>query len=490
MADSNLQPLPAGRWTSFGDATVDPESSGYYNIDTGQTIRGSEALQYAPPTGTNNWTQVQGGFVQTGSPEHQQAVQDYQDSQSLWGDVGPGIMNSLAFVGGVYGATSLAGAFGGEALSGVVGGAEGGAAGWTSGYDLAGGGALEGWGAGTTGAGGWTSGYDLPMGDGGVTTSGAEFDPFANVADGAPGSTTYTGAPLDPLITTPGWTGAAGAASTLSKLGSTLGTPGSTSSLGDWAKLLGPLASIGSGLYGMGLASDLGEGVSADTSGALAGLQGLGINIGGVGTSTTGGTPGTSLDTDAKTQAAIAGADPWGTSGGRALADAQLQALMRDPSQVAASDPAYALRIQAAQRAMGGYGQDSGAMAVAGANASTDWLNQRQLALASLENMGNPVGAQQVGLGVGQLGVQQGQLGVQQGQLGLDTERTKANLELSKAGLGLDAAKLKLAGQMGANSLAGQSLASLGYGATQLTGGNTTIPPEVLRYLQQMGSRV
>jgi len=96
---------------------------------------------------------------------------------------------------------------------------------------------------------------------------------------------------------------------------------------------------------------------------------------------------------------AAARADPFGTSGGRALADQQLQALMRDPSQVAANDPAYKLRIQAAQRAMASMGQQSGAMAVAGANASTDWYNQRLQQLGQLAGAGlNPAQAGQLQL--------------------------------------------------------------------------------------------
>jgi hypothetical protein len=77
-------------------------------------------------------------------------------------------------------------------------------------------------------------------------------------------------------------------------------------------------------------------------------------------------------------------ADPWGTSGGRSVADAQLQELLRDPSAVAATDPAFKLRIQGAQRANAQYGQDSGAMSIAGANASTDWYNARLAQLAGL----------------------------------------------------------------------------------------------------------
>jgi len=91
-----------------------------------------------------------------------------------------------------------------------------------------------------------------------------------------------------------------------------------------------------------------------------------------------------------KRQARLAAmrADPWGNSGGRGLADAQLQELMRDPSAMAASDPAFKLRIQGAQRANAQYGQDSGAMSIAGANASTDWYNARLAQLGGLAGSG------------------------------------------------------------------------------------------------------
>ncbi len=64
------------------------------------------------------------------------------------------------------------------------------------------------------------------------------------------------------------------------------------------------------------------------------------------------------------------------------------QELMRDPSAMAASDPAFKLRIQGAQRANAQYGQDSGAMSIAGANASTDWYNARLAQLGGLAGSG------------------------------------------------------------------------------------------------------
>jgi len=86
-------------------------------------------------------------------------------------------------------------------------------------------------------------------------------------------------------------------------------------------------------------------------------------------------------------------ADPWGNSGGRSLADAQLQELMRNPEAMAATDPAFKLRVMGAQRANAQYGQDSGAMSVAGANASTDWYNARLAQLGGMAGAGVAPGA-------------------------------------------------------------------------------------------------
>ena len=84
---------------------------------------------------------------------------------------------------------------------------------------------------------------------------------------------------------------------------------------------------------------------------------------------------------------------PWDENGGRALAGEQLRALLSDPAGVAANDPAYKLRMQAAARAMGIYGQDSGAMGVAAADASSSWYDQRLAQLAGLSGATAPPGA-------------------------------------------------------------------------------------------------
>ena len=84
---------------------------------------------------------------------------------------------------------------------------------------------------------------------------------------------------------------------------------------------------------------------------------------------------------------------PWDESGGRKLAGDQLQALMKDPMSVASSDPAYKFRQQAAQRAMGIYGQDSGAMGVAAADASSTWYDQRLQQLSGLAGANAAPGA-------------------------------------------------------------------------------------------------
>jgi len=140
---------------------------------------------------------------------------------------------------------------------------------------------------------------------------------------------------------------------------------------------------------------------------------------------------------------AAAQSDPWGKSGGRTLADQQLQQLMRDPSAVAANDPAYKLRIQGAQRANAQFGQDSGAMSVAGANASTTWYNERLAQLSALAGAGvNPGTAAQIGLN----------------------------------------------GQVAANDLMSDSLGSIGYGVGQITGNGGLTPQQQLMLLQQRRS--
>jgi hypothetical protein len=135
-------------------------------------------------------------------------------------------------------------------------------------------------------------------------------------------------------------------------------------------------------------------------------------------------------------------ADSWGASGGRALSDQQLQAFLKDPSQAAARDPAYALRIQGAQRANAVYGADSGAMSVAGANASTGWYDQH------LQQMAGLAGASGTGAAGAQIGIQ---------------------------------------GQEYANNLESAGLASLGYGVTRMGANQNQLPANVMMFLQKMG---
>ena len=136
---------------------------------------------------------------------------------------------------------------------------------------------------------------------------------------------------------------------------------------------------------------------------------------------------------------------PWQASGGMGLADQQLQQLMQNPGQVAAQDPSYALRMQGAQRATSQYGQDSGAMSVAGANASTDWYNQRLQSLGGLAGANiNPATGQQV----------------------------------------------SLQGYEAANKLASSSLGSIGYGATSLGGNSMGFTPQQIAALQAAGIKL
>jgi hypothetical protein len=83
-----------------------------------------------------------------------------------------------------------------------------------------------------------------------------------------------------------------------------------------------------------------------------------------------------------------AAATPFDSSGSRALANSQLQALMNNPTLAAQNDPAYKLRMQAAMRAMAPMGQRSGAMAQAAADASTSWYNDRLAQLGQLAGAG------------------------------------------------------------------------------------------------------
>ncbi len=147
-----------------------------------------------------------------------------------------------------------------------------------------------------------------------------------------------------------------------------------------------------------------------------------------------------------KKQAAIArsSGNPWAASGGQGVANQQLMDLMANPGMVASNDPAYKLRIQGAQRATAQQGQGSGAMAVAGANASTDWYNARLQQLGGLAGApGNPVGTAQLGL----------------------------------------------SGDIAAGDLMSKSQGSIGFGVNSLTGGGAmaAMPPNVRQWLQQAG---
>ena len=135
-----------------------------------------------------------------------------------------------------------------------------------------------------------------------------------------------------------------------------------------------------------------------------------------------------------------ASADPWGASGGRAQAEQQLMTLNSNPSAAMATDPRYAAMIQAAQRTTAMYGQDSGAMAVAGAQAGGNWYSQRMAELSGL------VGANQ-------------------------NPAAAAQIQLQGAGM--------------SNQLASQGLASVGYGTQRAFG--TDMPPEVIAWMRSKG---
>ena len=148
-----------------------------------------------------------------------------------------------------------------------------------------------------------------------------------------------------------------------------------------------------------------------------------------------------------------AGADPWGSSGGRSNAARDLMLLQSDPTSFMAKDPRFAAMIQASQRANAPAGQGSGAMAVAGAKAGGDWFSARQAELAQLAGTGN------------------------------------ANIPGSGS---VNAAQIALEGSRGADTLAGQGLASIGFGINSATGGGASaaIPALVKQWMLTQGMRV
>jgi hypothetical protein len=247
----------------------------------------------------------------------------------------------------------------------------------------------------------WAGGDAAAMAAGEALGAGAaEWGAGAAAADWAVSSAGMEGFGMDlagsiPAMDTLGSTGWFDSAlNTFTNGGIDMGTAKSAMSLAS------PIMSIGSGLYGMSQADQM------------------------------------------KKMAMLAGSrsDPWGASGGRGVADAQLQELLKNPGGVASKDPAYALRMQGAQRATATQGQNSGAMAVAGANASTDWYNQR------LAQLGGISGA---------------------------TQNPAAGEQISMAGM------------TNANDLASKSLASIGYGVTRA--GGAAVPPEVQMWLRSQG---
>lgn len=137
--------------------------------------------------------------------------------------------------------------------------------------------------------------------------------------------------------------------------------------------------------------------------------------------------------TSENTLAAANRADPWSASGGRALADTQLQGLMKDPSSITKM-PGYEAGLQAVERKMASQGfNGSGNMMVALSKYGGDFYNQALQSLAAMSGANvNPGTAGQI--------MQQGT----QQQLGAT---------------------------LSANDLASRSLASLGYGTIRAGAG-------------------
>lgn len=200
---------------------------------------------------------------------------------------------------------------------------------------------------------------------------------------------------------------ALGGAGTSAAFGGAASSGGFLDSLGNWLTGPGGFTPPGGGTPGFNPAGAMippGLPGGAQDWGSWASSVFTPKNLLSVGSGLYGMVQGNQMMQQAQQQAAAA--NPWGTSGGYALAGQQLQNLLRNPGQVAATDPAYQLRIQGAQRAMAGAGQDSGAMAVAAANASSDWYNQRLAQLGGLAGANlNPAQAMQVGQAGQQAGV-------------------------------------------------------------------------------------
>ena len=127
--------------------------------------------------------------------------------------------------------------------------------------------------------------------------------------------------------------------------------------------------------------------------------------------------------------------NPWNVGGGQGAASDQLRTLLSDPSKIY-SMPGWQAGQQAVQRTMGTM-PGSGNMATALQKYGGDFYNNAVQQLSGL-----------AGVGSGN--------------------------------------QLQLAGTQGANALASQSLASLGYGGTQMTGGGV-INPALLAQLKSMG---
>lgn len=188
----------------------------------------------------------------------------------------------------------------------------------------------------------------------------------------------------------------------------------------NWGNALSTMTSLGSGIYGMTL---------ADQQRKLAEEQAKLI------------------------RSSTSAADPWGTSGGRGMSAQQLIQLNSDPRSAMLTDPRFAAMVQAAQRTTAPYGQNSGAMNVAGAQAGGNWYTQRMAELSGLAGTGNA--------GIPGQGA-------------------------------VNAGSLTLTGANEANTLAGRSLADIGFGVNTATGGGAmaNIPPAVRIWLQSQGVRV
>lgn len=224
----------------------------------------------------------------------------------------------------------------------------------------------------------------------------------------------------------------------------------------DWGNAVGGLAGIGSGLYGLNLAGDLKNPISI------------------------GGAPQIDFSSVMKgsTPVDFSNVDVWGNIGGRGEAADKLKGLLSDPSATYAL-PGYQAGLESVQRSMAAQGYTgSGNMMAALQKYGGDFYNN------ALKQLTDISGATLSPAAVPQMQLQQNQQLNQQ-------QQAQAQLMLNQRGQDsstqLGAAQLNTQREIAGNTLASQSLASLGYGGQRLLGGpQQTMDPSTMSSMAQM----